>query len=130
MASNVRELENLVQHMSILFSGKKVNLSDLPEKFHSVEIPEKESVSSCSPDSPASAGPVDNEKPILTRLDWENGQVNFKELINDFETQLIVEAMKKTDGNKKEAARLLNLKRTTLLEKIKKKKISGLWEKD
>jgi DNA-binding NtrC family response regulator len=28
-----------------------------------------------------------------------------------------------TQGNKKEAARLLNLKRTTLLEKIKKKEL-------
>jgi len=38
--------------------------------------------------------------------------------------------MKKTSGNKKEAARLLNLKRTTLLEKIKKKSIEGLWKKE
>jgi len=36
--------------------------------------------------------------------------------------------MKFTEGNKKEAARLLKLKRTTLLEKIKKKNISSLWE--
>lgn len=36
--------------------------------------------------------------------------------------------MKLTDGNKKEAARLLNLKRTTLLEKIKKKSLNSFWE--
>ena len=36
--------------------------------------------------------------------------------------------MKISSGNKKEAARLLNLKRTTLLEKIKKKELTGLWE--
>ena len=30
---NVRELENLVQHMSILFGGKKIEVNDLPEKF-------------------------------------------------------------------------------------------------
>ena len=32
----------------------------------------------------------------------------------------------KTGGNKKEAAQLLNLKRTTLLEKIKKKQLDKL----
>jgi DNA-binding NtrC family response regulator len=35
-----------------------------------------------------------------------------------------------TQGNKKEAARLLNLKRTTLLEKIKKKELTGDWAGD
>ncbi len=126
---NVRELENLVQHMSILFSGREVNLSDLPEKFHSVKIPEQKETNPESPAPSATEKQQGGEKSILTQLDWEDGQINFKELINDFETQLIVQAMKKTEGNKKEAARLLNLKRTTLLEKIKKKKISGLWEK-
>ena len=46
-------------------------------------------------------------------------------VINDFETRLIVQALRMTEGNKKEAARILNLKRTTLLEKIKKKDIDG-----
>ena len=31
---NVRELENLIQHMSVLYSGKHLELTDLPEKFH------------------------------------------------------------------------------------------------
>ena len=38
---------------------------------------------------------------------------------------LLEEAMEISEGNKKEAARLLNLKRTTLLEKIKKKTYPG-----
>ena len=51
-------------------------------------------------------------------------EIDFNEVINDFETKLIINAMRASGGNKKEAARLLNLKRTTLLEKIKKKKIN------
>ncbi|MBI5657747.1 MAG: hypothetical protein HZC44_13365, partial [Geobacter sp.] len=35
----------------------------------------------------------------------------------------ILHALEKTAGNKKEAAMLLNLKRTTLIEKLKKKKL-------
>lgn len=125
---NVRELENLIQHMCILYSGKQVQLSDLPEKFHNIDIPENaipdKSMESIDPEQP----PSNVSEPPSQQVSWENGQVDFKELINDFETQLIVQALKQTEGNKKEAARLLNLKRTTLLEKIKKKDIEGLWK--
>ncbi|EKD34216.1 MAG: two component signal transduction response regulator [uncultured bacterium] len=117
--------------MSILFSGREVQLTDLPEKFHNVKIP-AEDEAQATPKLQASQPPHPGERRYssLHQLVWENGQVDFNELINDFETQLIVHALKLTEGNKKEAARLLNLKRTTLLEKIKKKDIEGLWEKE
>jgi len=126
---NVRELENLIQHMTILYSGMQVELSDLPEKFHNVAIPEESKItlSETTPPAPRETEPI--EQTSLKHLAWDNGTVDFNELINDFETQLIVQALKFTEGNKKEAARLLNLKRTTLLEKIKKKEINGDWEK-
>ena len=124
---NVRELENLIQHMSILYSGKVVQIIDLPEKFQTVEFPDE---TGSLNEAIAAMSSLENEpsQASFGNVNWEKGQVNFKELINDFETQLIVQAMKLTEGNKKEAAQLLNLKRTTLLEKIKKKNISGLWE--
>ena len=125
---NVRELENLIQHMSILYSGRTIQLDDLPEKFQGIVIPLDEK----SEEIPTPPTPVPQENSLTSSPQspaWKDGQVDFNELINDFETQLIVQAMKLTEGNKKEAARLLNLKRTTLLEKIKKKDIEGLWEK-
>ncbi|MBU3982769.1 MAG: hypothetical protein KJ985_04665 [Proteobacteria bacterium] len=130
---NVRELENLVQHMSILFSGKDVGFEDLPEKF-TVDFDPSTSVE--PPPSPDTTTPQQTEQtkngtllpPPGTDVSWESGQVDFNELINDFERQLIIQAMKFSSGNKKEAARLLNLKRTTLLEKIKKKEIQDNWE--
>jgi DNA-binding NtrC family response regulator len=120
---NVRELENLIQHMSILYSGKKVSLGDLPEKFHNLSIPAEEE---------ATEAVADLDIPLQPQVDppWESGPIDFNELINDFETRLILQALRLSDGNKKEAARLLNLKRTTLLEKIKKKDIEGLREKE
>lgn len=126
---NVRELENLIQHMTILYSGKQVELEDLPEKFHDVVIP-AEIESELADKNPADHLADQPIQPVSAQnVSWESGQINFNELINDFETQLIVQALKFTEGNKKEAARLLNLKRTTLLEKIKKKDINGDWEK-
>jgi DNA-binding NtrC family response regulator len=126
---NVRELENLIQHMTVLYSGRRVELNDLPEKFHNVVIPpdiEAAITENTVIDQPASQP---SRHASVQHVAWENGTVDFNELINDFETQLIVQALKLTEGNKKEAARLLNLKRTTLLEKIKKKDINGGLEK-
>lgn len=128
---NVRELENLIQHMSILYSGKTVEFDDLPGKFSCMrEIAEKsagmiQDNNRHTANTDRSSSTADS----LADVDWDNGQVDFKELINSFETQLIVKAMEISEGNKKEAARLLNLKRTTLLEKIKKKELNSLWEK-
>ncbi len=124
---NVRELENLVQHMSILYCGRMLQLEDLPEKFHNVTIP-TEKQTEVTQELPASE-PIEDYSTLPRTPSWQDGQIDFNELINDFETQLIVQAMKLTEGNKKEAARILKLKRTTLLEKIKKKDIEGLWQK-
>jgi transcriptional regulator with PAS, ATPase and Fis domain len=96
---NVRELENLVQRLSILHSGKTVFPEDLPEKYLQDERADSR--------VPGSQG---------TKTD-------FNTQVSEFEDRLILQALMKTGGNKKEAAALLNLKRTTLLEKIKKKQL-------
>lgn len=132
---NVRELQNMVQHMSILCSGRELQMEDIPERFLDDFDPntiDQERIaaiiagtSSSQPCTPPSQ-PQQTSLPTNNQL--ESGQVDFKELINDYETQLIIQAMKLSGGNKKEAAKLLNLKRTTLLEKIKKKELHGLWD--
>lgn len=133
---NVRELENLVQHMAILYSGKRIYPHHLPSKFTPhLEQDEDEPLNSQSRIS-ASKNDIRNERAALFALsapptpsvDFQNGPINFNELINEFETDLIIKALKFTSGNKKEASRMLCLKRTTLLEKIKKKEIDGRWE--
>ena len=127
---NIRELENLVQHMTVLYAGAMVRLTDLPEKYQSEsedqalqspclkqyngQIPGPEQLSLFS-----NTAPTDDEA-------WSDDGVDFKALVNDYETQLIRQALQITEGNKKEAARILNLKRTTLLEKIKKKNLQDL----
>jgi DNA-binding NtrC family response regulator len=134
---NVRELENLVQHMTVLYAGETVQLADLPEKYRNpsgdaglqsscmtrggadVSGPEQLSIFS------AAAAP-----PSPPAEEWSEEGIDFKAMVNDFESQLIIQALKMTKGNKKEAARILNLKRTTLLEKIKKKNLQDLWQEE
>lgn len=129
---NVRELENLVQHMTILHSGSNVSYSDLPEKYRNDSSDFGQPMApaeTASPQQPLPAGspeqlPLFSKNTQQVRQEsWPDEGIDFNALVNDFETQLIVQALKITEGNKKEAARILNLKRTTLLEKIKKKEL-------
>jgi len=104
---NVRELENLVERMVVLQGGKTVALEDLPEPY----APQREKQPQESRDNNF----------LDLSFDWSRDKVDFKELVSEFENRLIRQALNLSNGNKKEAARLLNMNRTTLLEKIKKK---------
>lgn len=101
---NVRELENLVQRLSLLIDGDTVNIDDLPEHIK----------------NGSEAGDGSNDS-IIPRL--PNSGVDFNKLVDQFENSLITQALERTKGNKKAAAELLSLNRTTLVEKIKKKGI-------
>ena len=132
---NVRELENLVQQMSILYSGKEIRLEDLPPRILTNFDPENvdsELINDILSGLTSTTEEIMDVSQSKTeppgKDEWEDGQVDFKKLINDYESQLIIKAMKMTKGNKKEAATLLNLKRTTLLEKIKKKNLQDMWQ--
>lgn len=131
---NVRELENLVQHMSILYGGKHIYPHNLPGKYSSnsatingalqTAAPKQRSIFDHSPERAALTAPAAAPG---TAIDFGDGPIDFNQLTNDFENELIIKAMHITSGNKKETARLLKLKRTTLIEKIKAKKLQGAW---
>ncbi|NLC71789.1 MAG: sigma-54-dependent Fis family transcriptional regulator [Desulfuromonadaceae bacterium] len=112
---NVRELKNLVQRMVVLYAGETITSELLPDKYISSEMA-VEVIGEChfAERRPAPAAIADE----LT-----GGPIDFNSLVSEFEDRLILQALTRTGGNKKEAAELLNLKRTTLLEKIKKKGI-------
>ncbi len=132
---NVRELENLVQHMTILHGGEIVSLADLPDKYR--RPPDGQQKSTPAVDMEPQSADVSVPEQLLLfsgtspaeEVSWSEKGVDFNALVNDYETQLIIQALRMTQGNKKEAARILNLKRTTLLEKIKKKGIQDCWQK-
>lgn len=123
---NVRELENLIQHMSILYSGSEVLPSDLPEKFLDETNHCEDELDTYTDPSEQVNSQQTSMIPSFTEdtFIFDDQEIDFNKLINDFETSLIINALKATGGNKKEAAKLLKLKRTTLLEKIKKKNLT------
>ena len=102
---NVRELENLVERLVILKDSGLIAPADLPEKVLARKVQVQ-----------APALPAGAEFP-------ENG-ICLNSALEEFENRLILQALERTRGNKKEAALLLNLKRTTLIEKLKKKNLA------
>jgi len=95
---NVRELENLVERLVVTRSGNhEIGAADLPRVFH-----EPPAVTLSAPLVPSTG-------------------LSFREVVDDFEADLIRQALERTQWNKNRAAQLLGLNRTTLLEKIKKK---------
>lgn len=101
---NVRELQNLVQRLCILHNKPTVDVDALPEKFKKLNKPEK-------PDR-------------VETQSYHTDHLDFHAMTVDFENRLILHALFKTQWNKKEAANMLKMKRTTLLEKIKRRNLS------
>ena len=119
---NIRELENIVQQMSVLFGGKTVEVENLPVRIRGTLDVEINAVTGveCRADS-LSVNLDDREL-------WEDGTVDFNKVVCELEDRLILEALRRAGGNKKEASRLLNLKRTTLSEKIKKRQLDEVFD--
>jgi len=97
---NIRELENFIERVSILRKEGIIEISDIPYYFE--DNKEQTFLGELSVDIP------------------ENG-IDFNTAIAAYENQLILNALKKTGWNRNQAALLLRLNRTTLVEKIKKK---------
>ncbi|MBI5755585.1 MAG: sigma-54-dependent Fis family transcriptional regulator [Nitrospirae bacterium] len=97
---NIRELENLIERVVILKGEGAITPQDLPDKVVN-SVRGNSSVFLSLPDS----------------------GINLKDVIEEFENNLILQALQKAQGVKNKAAQLLSLNRTTLVEKLKKKKI-------
>ncbi len=95
---NVRQLENAVE-MAVALSGDRelLEVADFPAVDQS---PGKD--------------------PIFREIDIPEEGVNFNTLISELERRLILQSLHVSRGNKKRAASLLHLKRTTFVEKLKR----------
>jgi len=97
---NVRELENLVNRMMIFADADKLTVKNLPADFkHAIEK---------------------GRKTLLPEVSYK-GKVP---TLDELEREHIIRTLEKVKGNKTEAAKLLGLKRTTLIERMKKLKIT------
>jgi transcriptional regulator with GAF, ATPase, and Fis domain len=93
---NVRELENIVERMVLLGQGTRITKADLPER-----ILQQEGRGRHAGEIPAQGLCLNDE-------------------VAEFEKRLIVQALDQTGWVKNRAAKLLQVNRTTLLEKMKR----------
>jgi DNA-binding NtrC family response regulator len=103
---NVRELKNLLEQLVVLGRPDQViEARDLP---------------------PHLVAPRDLEAGAPT-MPWQFGAggIDFYREMEAIEDRIIAQALRLSRGNKKEAARLLHVNRTTLLEKLKRKRAQG-----
>ena len=96
---NVRELENLLERLVILCEEDRIELQHLPPQIRSLI----------------------SEKKIPRPTLGDHG-IDFNTAVEEFENRLIEEALRRTKGNKQAAARLLGLKRTTLVAKLRRRR--------
>jgi DNA-binding NtrC family response regulator len=98
---NVREVENVIKRLTILCDDEVVTVDDLPE-----HIPHK------------------GRAVRVVEEDFLEKGVTLHDAVEDYEKRLILGALERSDWVKTKAAKLLNINRTTLVEKIKKQNLT------
>ena len=117
---HIRELGNFIERMVVLSVGDNITPRDLPEKGLG-EVPRENLPPMEKPECELS--PTEMLQNGLKQsffIGLPEGGINLKSAVEDFERGLITEALEKTNWVKNKAAGLLELNRTTLVEKIKK----------
>mgnify|MGYP000577171348 FL=1 len=114
---NVRELANLVERLAILHPYGVVGIPELPKKFRHVDTTDEEDSSLNQPVSlPSEPGLVGLDSPALLPV---NG-IDLKDYLTHLERSLIQQALDDACGVVARAAEKLRIRRTTLVEKMRK----------
>ncbi len=147
---NVRELSNLLERLAILFPEQTVTADDLPERYRSrgtagwatggvrivspaaapLEQPRVTPVARITETLDSlevsemleSADAVDSD---TVRAALPRGGIDLKDHLSAIEIGLIRQALEEADGTVAGAARLLKIRRTTLVEKLRKYRLSA-----
>lgn len=115
---NLRELKNVIKRSTLLTEGELVEAKSLPFEivnFHRLQfdLPAPPVSNAFPPQEPVNA-PVSSSAPIT--VSYEN---KLKSANLDAEYEVILEALKQANFNKSKAAKLLNIDRKTLYNKMK-----------
>ncbi len=113
---NVRELANLIERMAIAHPGSVVGLANLPAKIRPHTGAEAGSSRDSSIERIGGDSLIDPDRPPSLPV---NG-IDLKDYLNRLERSLIRQALDDTDSVVARAADRLHIRRTTLVEKMRK----------
>ena len=100
---NIRQFENAIEHaVAMSLTTSEIGGDALPEE-----------VRSRTTSAPATTVAIPDEG------------INFTSVVSQLERDLIMRCLEKTGGNKRQAARLLNLSRTTFIDKLQRLNVEG-----
>jgi sigma-54 specific flagellar transcriptional regulator A len=132
---NVRELSKLVERLMILYPDQLIDVSDLPTKYRHLDIEayepeypeellERDAINAMfgGEDSEDCEGNKEGDNTLSTELPVEG--LNLKEYISELEVSLVIQALEQQDWVVARAAEALGMRRTTLVEKMRKYNIS------
>ncbi|MDT8406407.1 MAG: sigma-54 dependent transcriptional regulator [Methylococcales bacterium] len=122
---NVRELANLIERLSIMHPDGQVTAKDLPAKFQAYSGQEEEMAEMTLVAEMANDTDIAEEEPVNELRLPEQG-MDLRQYISDVESQLIRQALAESDGVVAHAAKLLGMRRTTLVEKMRKYELGRL----
>lgn len=113
---NVRELANLIERLAILYPYGVVDVKDLPEKFRgSIRM-----LSEHEADLPMVQARGEDTATVVTAARLPSDGLDLKVHLNNLEMNLIRQALDESEGVVAHAAKRLKMRRTTLVEKLRK----------
>jgi sigma-54 specific flagellar transcriptional regulator A len=133
---NIRELANLIERMVIMFPDQVVDVPDLPSKYRHIEV------QAYQPEYPEELKERDAFNDIFSTdfSDYDTDEVigftepdpsllpedgiELKDYLAELEISLITQALERFDYVVARAAEILGVRRTTLVEKMKKYNLS------
>ncbi len=108
---NIRELANLIERLMVLYPNQIVDYPQLPAKYQKMH------------DQPLVAAVpkyLEMTQTVLSNPQATQENINLKEMLYQIELSYIKEALDKANGVVSHAAEKLGMRRTTLVEKMKK----------
>jgi sigma-54 specific flagellar transcriptional regulator A len=118
-SGNVRELANLVERMAIMHPFGVIGVQDLPAKYRHVDVTDEEFLQAPTKVNGVAAGGTGYVNMHDTPLLPEHG-IDLREYITNLEMSLIQQALNDCGGVVARAADKLCVRRTTLVEKMRK----------
>jgi transcriptional regulator with PAS, ATPase and Fis domain len=95
---NIRQFENAIEHaVAMSLTANEIGADSLPEEVRT------------------RSGPA-----VVPTVSIPDEGINFTNVVSQLERELILRCLEKTGGNKRQAARLLNLSRTTFIDKLQR----------